>query len=67
MRRVCFFSGNIGRSGGTERVTTVVASALAEQGMDVSILSLVRKEGVAFSLSPSCCMPAFAALGTPQP
>ena len=53
MRRVCFFSGNIGRSGGTERVTTVVASALAEKGFDVSILSMVRGENSHFPLHPS--------------
>ncbi len=53
MRRVCFFSGNIGRSGGTERVTTVVASALAERGMDVSILSLIHGEKSHFPLHPA--------------
>ena len=56
MRRVCFFSGNIGRSGGTERVTTVVASALAEQGMEVSILSLVHGEKSPFPLHPAVCL-----------
>jgi glycosyltransferase involved in cell wall biosynthesis len=50
MRRVCFFAGNIGRSGGTERVTTVVASALAELGFDVSILSLSHGENSHFPL-----------------
>lgn len=53
MRRVCFISGNIGRSGGTERVTTVVASALAERGFDVSILSMSHGETSHFPLNPA--------------
>lgn len=38
--RICFLSGDIGRSGGTERVATVIASGLADCGYDVSILSI---------------------------
>jgi glycosyltransferase involved in cell wall biosynthesis len=38
--RICFLSGDIGRSGGTERVATVIASALADREYDVSILSI---------------------------
>jgi len=53
MRRVCFISGNIGRSGGTERVTTIVASALAERGFDVSILSMIHGETSHFPLNPA--------------
>ncbi len=32
MKTVCFFSGDITRSGGTERVSTMIANALAAQG-----------------------------------
>jgi glycosyltransferase involved in cell wall biosynthesis len=53
MRRVCFISGNISRSGGTERVTTVVASALADCGFDVSILSMIHGETSHFPLNPA--------------
>jgi hypothetical protein len=38
--RVLFFTGNIADSGGTERVCSVLAGALAERGYDVGILSL---------------------------
>lgn len=38
--RVLFFTGNIEDSGGTERVCSLLASALAERGYNVSILSL---------------------------
>lgn len=32
MKTICFFSGDITRSGGTERVSTIIANALAAQG-----------------------------------
>ena len=51
--RICFFSGDIGRSGGTERVTAVIASALAEAGHNVSILSLSRGQGSFFPIHPT--------------
>lgn len=38
--RILFFTGNIADSGGTERVCSVLAGALAERGYDVGILSL---------------------------
>lgn len=37
--RICFFSGDISRTGGTERVTTIIANALSARGFDVVILS----------------------------
>ncbi|AOP44739.2 glycosyltransferase family 4 protein [Edwardsiella piscicida] len=40
MRNICFFVGDISRSGGTERVTSVLANFLAVNGYQVSILSL---------------------------
>lgn len=52
-RRICFFLGDLSRTGGTERVTTVIASAMAERGWDVSILSMSRGECSGFPLSPA--------------
>lgn len=40
METICFLIGNLNHSGGTERVTTLIANALAKNGYRVSILSL---------------------------
>ena len=40
MKKICFFSGDIQRTGGTERVATLVANALADKGYEVTILSV---------------------------
>jgi glycosyltransferase involved in cell wall biosynthesis len=53
MKRVCFFCGDVGRSGGTERVATVIASNLAARGFDVSILSSSRGTSSFFPLHPA--------------
>ena len=37
--KLCFLSGVISRSGGTERVGSIIASTLANKGYDVTILS----------------------------
>ena len=37
--KICFISGVISRSGGTERVGILIANELAERGYDVTILS----------------------------
>lgn len=43
MKKVCFFSGDITRGGGTERVSTMIANALAKQGnYQILFLSLVE-------------------------
>ncbi len=52
MRRICFLAGDIGRSGGTERATAVIASALVDRGFDVSILSFSRGLQAYFPLHP---------------
>lgn len=45
MKRICFFSGDITRSGGTERVASRVANALAKEGTyEICFLSLVEQE-----------------------
>ena len=44
MKHICFFSGDITRGGGTERVATAVANGLARLGKyKVSFLSLVQQ------------------------
>ena len=41
MKKICFFSGDITRSGGTERVSTVIANQLVKnKDLDICILSL---------------------------
>lgn len=48
--KICFLIGNLNRSGGTERVTTLVANALAGQGQQVCILNLSQGEHPFFAL-----------------
>jgi glycosyltransferase involved in cell wall biosynthesis len=50
MKRICFFSGDISRTGGTERVSLIIAGALAKRGYEVTILSIARGEVVAFDV-----------------
>ncbi len=40
MKKICFFSGDIDRVGGTERVSTVIANALSDRGYQICFLSL---------------------------
>ncbi|OAS88187.1 MULTISPECIES: glycosyltransferase family 4 protein [Metabacillus] len=37
--KICFFSGDISRNGGTERVSTIIANELVKRGHEVSFLS----------------------------
>lgn len=54
MTRICFFCGDIARSGGTERAASRVAGALAEEGYEVCFLSLVeQQETPFFPLNPA--------------
>ncbi|TGY46118.1 glycosyltransferase family 4 protein [Clostridium perfringens] len=39
MAKICFVSGVISRSGGTERVGTIIANELSKRGFEVTILS----------------------------
>ena len=41
--RIAFFSGDMERSGGTERVLSIVASGLAARGHEIIIFSLTGK------------------------
>ncbi|MFQ2917729.1 glycosyltransferase family 4 protein [Aeromonas allosaccharophila] len=40
MKRICFFIGDLNNSGGTERVSSVIASELQRRGYQVHMLSL---------------------------
>lgn len=40
MKKVCFLIGNMNLTGGTERVTSLIANGLARKGHQISILSL---------------------------
>ena len=40
MKKIVFLIGNLNNSGGTERVTTLIANGLSKQNYQVSILSL---------------------------
>lgn len=51
MKKICFFIGNLNLTGGTERVTTVLANILNSQGYDVSILSIYEGLDPAFEVS----------------
>ncbi len=54
MKKICFFSGDITRSGGTERVATMIANELAKEGKyEICFLSLCeQKEDVFYTLHP---------------
>lgn len=53
MKKICFLIGNLNNSGGTERVTTLIANALAQKNFQVSILSLTNGKQPFFELVPS--------------
>ena len=45
MSRICFFSGDITRNGGTERVSVMIANELVKDpGYEILILSLVEQK-----------------------
>ena len=49
MKKICFFSGDITRSGGTERVGTIIANELQKDSeLEVSFVSLWEKEETPF-------------------
>ena len=48
-KKICFFSGDITRSGGTERVTLLIIQKLkALEKYDISILSIVEQKEKSF-------------------
>jgi len=52
-KKICFFSGDISRSGGTERVATVIANELNNRGWEVCFLSLGNGKSSFFPLNKS--------------
>ncbi|MDR0300036.1 MAG: glycosyltransferase family 4 protein [Streptococcaceae bacterium] len=50
--KICFVSGGINRSGGTERVGTMIANELVKRGHDVTILSIWNHGESFFPLNP---------------
>ena len=53
-KKICFLIGNLNLTGGTERVTTLIANALAENSeYDISILSLADGTKPFFELHSS--------------
>ena len=54
MKKICFFSGDITRGGGTESVAVLIANALAKQGKyEILFLSLVEQQDTPFfSIDP---------------
>lgn len=49
MKKICFFSGDITRSGGTERVSAMIANELAKQGRyEICFLSLCEQKEAPF-------------------
>lgn len=53
MKKICFLIGNLNHSGGTKRVTTLIANALAQKDFQVPILSLADGKQPFFELVPS--------------
>ena len=41
MKKICFFSANFENSGGTERVTSIIANELVKLGYDITIISCI--------------------------
>lgn len=50
MKKICFLIGNLNNSGGTERVTTLIANELSRQNYDISILSIITGNKPFFEL-----------------
>lgn len=53
MKKICFISGDISRSGGTERVGTIIANELSKREYSVSILSFWKCAGSYFHVDPN--------------
>ena len=53
MKKICFVSGDIGHSGGTERVCILIANELARRGYDISILSFWHGDPPFFEVHPN--------------
>jgi glycosyltransferase involved in cell wall biosynthesis len=56
MPRICFFGGNISRSGGTERVTSLIANELVKKGYEITILSISEGKKGFYELDERICL-----------
>lgn len=52
-KRICFFIDSLSNSGGTERVTTVIANALSMRGFDITIVTIKNFKKPFFNLNPN--------------
>ncbi|MGH4038743.1 MAG: glycosyltransferase family 4 protein [Sphaerochaeta sp.] len=52
-RKICFISGVISRSGGTERVGSIIANELCQRGYDINILSFWNQGAPYYPLNPN--------------
>lgn len=50
MKHICFLISNMDNSGGTERVTSIIANRLVRLGINVSIISIIGKGAPFFNL-----------------
>ena len=53
MKNICFLIGNLNNSGGTERVTSLIANELSKHDYVISILSLAAGRTPFFKLEPT--------------
>ena len=53
MKKICFFSANFENSGGTERVTSIIANELVKEGYDITIISCIGGKKSFFELNPA--------------
>lgn len=53
MKNICFFVGNINLTGGTERVTLLIANQLSLRGFNVRLLNLIDGRNPFFELNPN--------------
>ena len=59
MKKICFLIGNIDHSGGTERVTSLIANDLSKKGYKIHILSLFGDDNPFFKLDENIRMYSF--------
>lgn len=52
MKNICFFCGDINRTGGTERITTFIANELCKRNYNVYILSVTNGVEAFFEVRP---------------
>ena len=57
MKKIVFFSGGIDRSGGTERVLSIIASGLAARDYEVIIVSMCGEKKSHYPLDERITFP----------